>query len=116
MEGMGGSGGVMGGIFGNGGGPQVKAAPPKKVNISAGVAVGMLIQKTRPFIRLSPRRRVFPERCVAGHHFQTGTIENLRVISGPAMLQPAALEAVKPWRYGLTCSTASRSRWRPRST
>ncbi len=49
MEGMGGSGsGVMGGIFGDTGGPKVKAAPPKKVNISAGVAVGMLIQKTQP--------------------------------------------------------------------
>ena len=30
---------------------------------------------------------------------KTGTIENLRVISGPAMLQQAALDAVKTWRY-----------------
>ena len=28
-----------------------------------------------------------------------GTIENLRVVSGPAMLQQAALDAVKTWRY-----------------
>jgi protein TonB len=28
-----------------------------------------------------------------------GTIENLRVVSGPAMLQQAALDAVKMWRY-----------------
>ena len=56
MEGMGGSGsGVMGSLFGSGDGPKVKAAPPKKVNISAGVAVGMLIQKTNPSIRRSPR-------------------------------------------------------------
>jgi protein TonB len=28
-----------------------------------------------------------------------GTIENLRVMSGPMMLQQAALDAVKTWRY-----------------
>ncbi|HEX4581961.1 MAG TPA: energy transducer TonB, partial [Acidobacteriaceae bacterium] len=30
---------------------------------------------------------------------KTGTIENLRVISGPPMLTQSALEAVKTWRY-----------------
>jgi protein TonB len=30
---------------------------------------------------------------------KNGTIENLRVASGPAMLQQAALDAVKTWRY-----------------
>ena len=38
-EGLGGSaGGVMGSVFGSGSAPKVQAAPPKKVNISAGVA------------------------------------------------------------------------------
>ena len=30
---------------------------------------------------------------------QAGTIENLRVVSGPGPLQQAALDAVKGWRY-----------------
>ena len=30
---------------------------------------------------------------------KTGTVENLRVISGPAMLQQSALDAVRSWRY-----------------
>jgi protein TonB len=30
---------------------------------------------------------------------KSGTIENLRVISGPPMLTQSALEAVKTWRY-----------------
>jgi protein TonB len=30
---------------------------------------------------------------------KAGTIENLRVAGGPAMLQQAALDAVKTWRY-----------------
>jgi protein TonB len=29
----------------------------------------------------------------------TGEVENLHVVSGPAMLQQAALDAVKTWRY-----------------
>jgi len=30
---------------------------------------------------------------------KSGTIENLRVVSGPAVLQQAAVDAVKSWRY-----------------
>jgi protein TonB len=30
---------------------------------------------------------------------KSGTIENLRVLSGPPMLQQSAMEAVKTWRY-----------------
>ena len=35
----------------------------------------------------------------AGDDLQDGSIENLQVVSGPAMLQQAALDAVKTWRY-----------------
>ena len=41
-------GGAIGGVFGGANAPKVQAAPPKKINISAGVAAGMLIQKTQP--------------------------------------------------------------------
>jgi protein TonB len=30
---------------------------------------------------------------------KNGTIENLRLVSGPVLLQQAALDAVKTWRY-----------------
>jgi len=30
---------------------------------------------------------------------KSGGIENLRVVSGPPMLQQAALDAVRAWRY-----------------
>jgi protein TonB len=30
---------------------------------------------------------------------KNGSIQDLKVISGPAMLQSAALDAVKQWRY-----------------
>lgn len=101
MEGMDGSaGGVMGGIFGNNHGPQVKAAPPKKVNISAGVAVGMLIQKTMPvYPPIAKAARVQGTVVLQATISKQGTIQDLRVISGPAMLQQAALDAVRQWRY-----------------
>jgi protein TonB len=98
---MGGSdSGVMGSIFGSGSGPQVKAAPPKKVNISAGVAVGMLLQKTQPiYPPIAKAARVSGTVVLQAMISKQGTIEDLHVVSGPAMLQQAAIEAVKTWRY-----------------
>ena len=101
MEGLGGSNsGVLGSVFGSGNGPKVKAEAPKKVNISAGVAVGMLLQKTQPvYPPIAKAARVSGTVVLQATISKTGTIENLRVISGPAMLQQAAMDAVKSWRY-----------------
>jgi protein TonB len=101
MEGLGGSAsGVMGSVFGSGNAPKVQAAPPKKINISAGVAVGNLIQKTSPvYPPIAKAARVSGTVVLQATISKTGTIENLRVISGPAMLQQAALDAVRSWRY-----------------
>ena len=92
--------GVMGSIFGDTGKPKVKAEAPKKVNISAGVAVGMLLQKTQPiYPPIAKAARVSGTVVLQATISKTGSIENLRVVSGPAMLQQAALDAVKSWRY-----------------
>jgi protein TonB len=101
MEGLGGSAnGVMGSVFGSGGGPKVQAAAPKKVNISAGVAVGMLIQKTQPvYPPIAKAARVSGTVILQATISKTGSIENLQVVSGPAMLQQAAMDAVRTWRY-----------------
>jgi protein TonB len=103
MEGLGGSGsgsGVMGSVFGSGNAPKVQAAAPKKVNISAGVAVGMLLQKTQPiYPPIAKAARVSGTVVLQATISKSGTIDNLRVISGPAMLQQAAMDAVRTWRY-----------------
>ena len=101
MEGMGGSGnGVMGSMFGSGNAPKVQAAAPKKINISAGVAVGMLIQKVQPvYPPIAKAARVSGTVVLQATISKQGTIENLRVISGPAMLQQSAQDAVRQWRY-----------------
>ena len=100
MEGLGGSAnGVMGSVFGSGG-PKVQAAVPKKVNISAGVAIGMLIQKTQPiYPPIAKAARVSGTVILQATISKTGSIQNLQVVSGPAMLQQAAMDAVRTWRY-----------------
>jgi protein TonB len=87
-------------MFGSGNAPKVQAAAPKKINISAGVAVGMLIQKTIPvYPPIAKAARVSGTVVLQATISKNGTIENLRVMSGPAMLQQAAQDAVRQWRY-----------------
>jgi len=102
MEGLGGSGtGVIGSVFGSGNtGPKVKAEAPKKINISGGVAQGMLLNKTQPtYPPIAKAARVSGTVVLQAIISKTGTIENLRVVTGPAMLQQSAMDAVKTWRY-----------------
>jgi protein TonB len=100
MEGLGGSNtAVTDSMFANNK-PQVKAAAPKKVNISAGVMVGMLLVKTQPvYPPIAKAARVSGTVVLQATISRSGTIEGLRVISGPAMLQQAAKDAVQQWRY-----------------
>jgi TonB family protein len=82
--------------------PPADAVPakPHKIAISAGVAVGMIQQKIQP---------VYPAEAKAAGVSGTvvlqatisrdGHIEYLRVVSGPAMLQQAAMDAVRQWTY-----------------
>ena len=104
MEGMGGGtpGGVMGGILGGiGSGPAiVKAAPPKKLSISSGVMAGNLLQKTVPqYPAIAKAARIQGTVVLQATISKAGGIENLRVVSGPPMLQQAAMDAVRSWRY-----------------
>jgi len=98
MEGLGANSSAMS-MFANNG-PKVKAAIPKKINISAGVAVGMVLQRTQPvYPAIAKAARVQGTVVLEATISKTGAITGLRVVSGPAMLQQAALDAVKTWRY-----------------
>jgi periplasmic protein TonB len=100
MDGMGGGNGAMGSMFGSGNAPKVQVAAPKKINVSAGVATGNLIQKVQPvYPPIAKAARVQGTVVLQATISKTGTIENLKVVSGPAMLQQAAKDAVQQWRY-----------------
>jgi TonB family protein len=87
------------------GGHEIRATNPKsetpaKVKIPADVAVGLLLQKTQPiYPPIARAARVSGTVVLQATISKAGTVEELRVVSGPPMLQRAALDAVKTWRY-----------------
>jgi protein TonB len=103
MEGLGGNGapgGVIGSIFKGSEAPTVKVEAPKKITISGGVAAGNLLQRTQPvYPPIAKAARVQGTVVLQATISKTGAIENLHVVSGPTMLQQAALDAVRSWRY-----------------
>lgn len=76
------------------------AKKPEKVALSAGASMGLLLTKTPPvYPDLAKAARVSGTVVLQATISKTGSIENFHVISGPAMLQEAALNAVRQWRY-----------------
>jgi periplasmic protein TonB len=64
------------------------------------VMQGMLISKAMPkYPPIAVSARASGTVVLQATISRGGTIENLRVVSGPALLQQAALDAVKQWRY-----------------
>ncbi len=75
-------------------------APSGPVTISAGVAVGLLIQKRLPiYPPMAKEARVSGTVELQATISKTGTIKDLHVVSGPDMLRQAAVDAVRNWRY-----------------
>ncbi|HKN21312.1 MAG TPA: TonB family protein [Terracidiphilus sp.] len=73
---------------------------PKRVNVSPGVAQGMLISKTPPVYPIDAKKAGVSGTVVLSAVIGTdGLIKDLQIVSGPDMLQQAAVDAVKQWRY-----------------
>ncbi len=92
-------GGVIGGIIGSS-----TAAVPKvavsRIRVSSGVTAGLLLKRVEPaYPPLAKTARVQGVVVLHAIISKTGTIEGLTLVSGPAMLAPAAIDAVKQWRY-----------------
>ncbi len=80
--------------------PVARAPLPKKVVISSGVMAGNRLSGAVPqYPTIAKSARIQGAVVLAASISKTGSIENLRVVSGPPMLQSAALEAVRSWRY-----------------
>jgi protein TonB len=80
--------------------PIVRQQPQGPVRVSGMVVEGLLIDKRLPVYPAIARASGTQGTVVlAASISRTGTIENLRVISGSQMLQQAAIDAVKMWRY-----------------
>jgi len=93
--------GVMGGILSatNNIAPP-KIATPQRVRVSSGVVSGLLIRKVPPtYPPLARQARIQGTVILQAQISKTGDIENLTLVSGHPMLAPAAIEAVKQWKY-----------------
>jgi protein TonB len=99
MEGMSTGGEMVSSVFSGKHAPVVKAEP-RMTNISAGVAKGLLLRQTPPvYPPLAKSSHVSGTVILKATISQTGTIEDLHVVSGSQMLRQAAVDAVKTWRY-----------------
>jgi TonB family protein len=91
---------AMGNVFNVQAQPAVRVARPKTFAVSAGVAAGRLIQQGPPvYPPVAKAARVSGTVELQATISQSGTIKDLRVVSGPAMLQQAAIDVVRTWRY-----------------
>jgi TonB family protein len=76
------------------------AGQPLRTSVSEGVAAGLLIKKVEPRYpddaRMARIQGTVVLNAVIG---KTGDVEELTLASGHPMLAPAAIEAVKKWKY-----------------
>jgi protein TonB len=72
----------------------------KAIRVSSGTEEGLILFKPiPPYPVIARTMHVEGTVVLAATISKAGTIENLRVVSGPQLLQQAALDAVKTWRY-----------------
>jgi len=93
-------GGVLGGIISGTPTAVPKVATPQRVRVSQGVSQGLLIHQVKPsYPPLARQARIQGTVVLQAVIGKDGNIQNLKVVSGHPMLAPAALEAVKLWKY-----------------
>lgn len=80
--------------------PLPRPAVNAPLRVSQGVAQGFLVHQVKPmYPPLARQARIQGAVVVQAIIGKDGTVENLRLISGHPMLAPAAIEAVRQWRY-----------------
>jgi len=80
--------------------PRFVPATPTRIRISQGVTRGLLIHREEPiYPALARAARVQGDVVLSAIIDTNGQIQNLQLVSGHPMLVPAALAAVRQWRY-----------------
>jgi len=93
-------GGVMGSIISSGSAIVPKIATPQRVRVSAGVTSGLKVKDVKPvYPPLARQARIQGQVVLHAQINKDGVIEGLTLVSGHPMLAPAAIDAVKQWRY-----------------
>jgi len=96
-------GGVIGGIISSTPAGAIivpKLEPVKRIRVSQGVTQGMVISKIEPtYPKIALAARVTGVVLLKAVISREGEIRELQVVSGHPLLAPAAIDAVKQWRY-----------------
>ena len=95
-------GGVIGGIVNSSTAyvPKLQPVVPQRVRISQGVTTGLLIHRVEPaYPTIARSARIQGTVELKAIIDKTGGIQDLQLVSGHPMLVPAAIGAVKQWRY-----------------
>jgi protein TonB len=93
-------GGVIGGIISSTPVAVPKVATPSRIRVSQGVTQGLKIRDVKPtYPALARQARIQGTVVLQAVISKEGAIENLKVLSGHPMLVPAAIDAVKQWKY-----------------
>ncbi len=93
-------GGVIGSVLSSTPVAVPKIATPQRVRVSSGVQSGLLVRKVPPsYPPLARQARIQGTVILQAQISKDGNIMNLQLISGHPMLAPAAIEAVKQWKY-----------------
>ena len=80
--------------------PVKKKAPPKRIRVGGNVAKARLTRQVRPqYPPLARQARIQGTVKLSAVISKDGSIQKLEVMSGHPLLVPAALAAVKQWRY-----------------
>jgi len=85
-------------------GPASSPLPPRpstqRLKVSQGVVEGLLIHQVKPaYPHLAMQTHTQGEVVMHAIIGRDGTIASLQVVSGHALLAPAAIDAVRQWRY-----------------
>jgi protein TonB len=93
-------GGVIGSVLSSTPVAVPKIATPQRVRVSSGVVQGLLVRRVNPvYPPLARQARIQGVVILQAQISKEGNIENLQLISGHPMLAPAAIDAVKQWKY-----------------
>jgi periplasmic protein TonB len=93
-------GGVIGGIISSTPATVPHIATPQRVRVSQGVSAGLLVRKVNPnYPPLARQARIQGQVILRAVISKDGSIEGLTLVSGHPMLAPAAIDAVKQWKY-----------------
>jgi protein TonB len=94
-------GGVIGGIISS---SSVAAAPKlepvRRIRVSQGVTQGLLVHRVEPvYPRIALAARITGVVQLKAIIGKDGNIRELQALSGPPLLIPSAIDAVKQWHY-----------------